>query len=92
MSRFLIELRHDEEELACAHYVKVILTYGSHFLTHVEWGCMDGVHSAWLIVEVDSKEEARAIVPPAFRSQATIVGLNNFTLEQIEHIVARHRP
>ncbi len=91
MSRFLIELRHDADGPACARFVKVILTYGSHFLTHADWGCMDGEHSAWIIVEVDSKEEARSIVPPAFRSEAKIVALNNFTMEQIDGIIGSDR-
>jgi hypothetical protein len=43
-------------------------------------------------VEVDSKEEARRILPPAFRSQARIVGLNKFSMEQIEEILLHHQP
>jgi len=50
-----------------------------------------GLHTAWIIVEVDSKEEARSILPPAFRSQAKIVALNKFTLEQIEPILRQHQ-
>ena len=48
MPQFLIEVPHPEETLACAKIVKVFLSTGSHFLTHADWGCMDGVHSAWL--------------------------------------------
>ena len=44
---------------------------------------MDGVHSAWLTVEAANKEEARMVVPPQLRSQAKVVGLNKFNLEQI---------
>jgi hypothetical protein len=33
-----------------------------------------------------------AIVPPAFRAGTRIVGLNGFSLEQIEAILRRHRP
>ena len=91
MPRILIELPHDADGLACARFVKLALTSGSHFLTHADWGCEDGVHSAWIIVEVDSKEDARQILPPAFRHQARIVGLNKFTVEQIDEILAHHR-
>jgi hypothetical protein len=52
---------------------------------------MDGEHSAWFIVEADSKAEARLVVPPAFRSQAKIVGLNKFTMEAIEDIIRHHQ-
>jgi hypothetical protein len=42
-------------------------------------------------VDVDSKNEARGIVPPAFRSQAKIVQLNYFTMQEIEDILRDHR-
>jgi hypothetical protein len=89
-TRFLIELPHDENLLACARVVDVFLKSGSHFLRQADWGCRDGVHKAWIIVEVDSKDEARNIVPPAFRREATIVGLNTFTIEEIDKILREH--
>ena len=82
MSRFLIEVPHEAESKACAQIVQIFLSSGSHFLTRADWGCMDGEHTTWIIVEVDSKEEARSILPPALRSQARIVALNKFTKEQ----------
>jgi len=91
MPRFLIEVPHPEEELACARVVHVFLNTGSHFLTQADWGCMDGEHSAWFIVEADSKAEARLVVPPAFRSQAKITGLNKFTMEEIENLISHHQ-
>ena len=91
MARFLIEVPHAEERVACARAIEVFFKTGSHFVTHTDWGCMDGEHKAWLIVEVDSKEDARQILPPAFRHQARIVGLNKFTVEQIDEILAHHR-
>jgi hypothetical protein len=92
MARFLIEVPHEEEVIACAKVVQIFLATGSHYLTHADWGCLDGDHRSWMIVDVDSKEEARAIVPPAFRSQARIVRLNYFSMEEIEGILRRHRP
>ena len=91
MPRFLIEVHHEDEVLACARVVQVFLATGSHFLTHADWGCMDGEHSAWIVVEVDSKEEARSILPPAFRAQAKIVALNKFTMDQVDSIISRHQ-
>lgn len=91
MSRFLIEVQHEAEQLACARIVEAFLSTGSHFLTHAEWGCLDGVHTAWIIVETDSREEARLILPPAVRAQARIVALNRFTKEQIDGVLGRHQ-
>lgn len=90
MARFLIEVPHEAEEKACASAVKILLSTGSHFITHAEWGCCDGVHKGWIIVDVDNKEEALAHLPPAYRSQATIVKLNKFSMEEIDEIIGYH--
>ena len=91
MGRFLIEVPHEEETIACAKVVDIFLRTGSHFVTHTDWGCRDGEHKAWIIMEVDSKEEARRTLPPAFRSQAKIVSLNKFSMEEIDDILRHHR-
>jgi hypothetical protein len=91
MARFLVEVPHDAETISCARIVQIFLKSGSHFLTHADWGCLDGEHKAWFIAEVGSKEEARTILPPALRSQAKIVGLNYFTVEDIDEILYQHQ-
>ena len=91
MGKFLIEVPHEEEVLACARVVEIFLKSGSHFVTNADWGCRDGEHKAWILVEVDNKEEARRILPPAFRSQAKIVSLCKFSMEEIDDIVSKHR-
>jgi hypothetical protein len=72
MPRFLIEVPHEEEIVACAHVVEIFLKTGSHFLSNADWGCKDGVHKAWIIVDVDSKNDAMAIfrLPPAGHRRA----------------------
>jgi hypothetical protein len=91
MARFLIESPHDPERVACSRVVEIFLKTGSHFLTHADWGCKDGEHKAWIIAEVDSKEEAHSILPPALRPQAKIVHLNYFTLEETNAILRLHQ-
>lgn len=91
MAKFLIEVPHDPEQEACARVVEIFLKTGSHFLSNADWGCLDGNHNAWINVEVDSKDEARFILPPAFRAQAKIVQLNKFTIDEIDEILRQHR-
>ncbi|HUI41124.1 MAG TPA: hypothetical protein VL523_04060 [Terriglobia bacterium] len=91
MARFLIEVPHEPERVACARVVDIFLKTGSHFLTHADWGCRDGEHKAWITAEVASKEEARSIVPPTLRSQAKIVQLNCFTSGEIDAILREHQ-
>jgi len=90
MARFLIEVPHEADVPSCAHVVEVFLKSGSHFLTNAEWGCLDGQHKAWLIVDVDSKDEALGILPPSFRAHATITSLNRFALDEIGTIFHHH--
>ena len=90
MSRFLIEVPHGNERMACLRAVQAFLSSGSHFVANADWGCRDGDHRAWIVVDVASRDEARAIVPPIFRSQAKIVALNNFTLREIEGMFREH--
>jgi hypothetical protein len=92
MARFLIEVPHEGTTAACARTVDVFLRTGSHFLTHADWGCRDGEHKAWLVVEVDSRDEALNIIPPIFRAQAKIVQLNAFVLNDIEGLLGGDEP
>jgi len=91
MPRFLIEVTHDNEPMACIMVAEAFARSGSHFLTRADWGCQDGEHKAWLIVEVGSKQEAQNIVPSEFRQQSRVIGLNAFTLEQVGEMRRHHR-
>jgi hypothetical protein len=90
MPKYLIEVPHDPEKTACVRAVQVFLQTGSHFLTNADWGCLDGEHKAWIILEAKNKDEARYILPPGFRSKAKIVKLNKFALEDVEEILEHH--
>jgi len=91
MARFLIEVPHESEMVACARAVQLLLQTGSHFLTHADFGCRDDDHRAWIVVETDSKEEARGVLPPAFRGQARITELNKFSLAELKDLLEHHR-
>jgi hypothetical protein len=65
-----------------ARVVEIFLETGSHFVTHADWGCKDGDHQAWIVAEVDSKDEARFTLPPTFRTQAKIVQLNKLVMAE----------
>jgi hypothetical protein len=90
MARFLIEVPHEANVVACSQAVQVFLNTGSHFLTHADFGCADGEHKGWLTVEVDSKEEARRILPPALRARARIVRLSKFSLTHFGALLKVH--
>lgn len=89
MAKFLIEVTHKEDKRSCKLAIEIFLQTGSHFLTHADWACIEGQLKAWIIADVDSRQEAFFIVPPAFRSDAKIVELTTFF--NVEHY-AREDP
>lgn len=90
MNRFLIEVSHAAEESACHQAVKILQDTGSHYLTNADFGCMDEVHKAWIIVETETKEQARNILPSIYRQDALVVSLNKFTPENAEKLTEQH--
>jgi hypothetical protein len=91
MQKFLIEVPHEAETTACARAAKLLLQTGSHFMTHAEFGCRDGDHRAWMIMEFEDKNEAFSALPPQFRDQARIVALNRFSIEELDGFLKHHR-
>jgi hypothetical protein len=90
MPKYLIEVTHGSEKLECIRSVSILLNTGSHFLTNADWGCLDGVHKAWFIMDVESKKEAMMIIPPAYRKDTKISQLNKFTLKDMEEMLKHH--
>ena len=83
MAKFLIEVPHGPDKKSCNLAIEIFQKTGSHFLTHADWGCLDGDHKAWIIVDVPTRQDALFIVPPGFRAQAKIVHLTRFTAKDI---------
>jgi hypothetical protein len=90
MAKFLIEVPHGPDKIECLHSVSIFLSSGSHFLTHADWGCLDGEHKAWFTMEANSKYEALQVVPPAYRHQTKISQLNSFNLDAVKEMLKQH--
>ncbi len=87
MPKFLIEVSHSSDHEGCVRALHAILAFGSHYTTQADYGCLDGVHKSWLIVEVDSRNIAEGIVPPNFRGDVKVIQLNKFTPQEIQDLV-----
>ena len=90
MTRFLLEVPHEADKVACLRAIQTFLQTGSHFLGNADWGCSDGEHKAWLILEAGSKEDVQFALPPSFRPQARIVRLDQYTLGEVEESLRYH--
>jgi len=87
--RFLVEIPHEPDEASCKAAYKIFAETGSHYLTHADFGCEDGVHDAWLIVEADGHDEARLVVPPQYRSKARVTKLKQYAMTEADAPHAR---
>jgi hypothetical protein len=80
MDRFLIISPHTEKN--CSDVLKQLLYTG--YITHFDWGCADGEHTGWAIIEAKDAKEATMVVPPTQRSTARAIRLTKFSPEQIK--------
>jgi len=89
MAKFLVEVSHGPEKINCLRSIQILLSTGNHFLTHADWGCYDGVHKAWFVMEGESKDEALRIIPPLYRKDTTVTKLNEFSLKDVEDLLEK---
>ncbi len=80
MNRYLVESVHTAED--CHHTVEQFVYHGH--IMNFDWGCEDGVHKSWAIVESENEVEALLSVPPRLRSRASATRLAKFTPEKIQ--------
>jgi hypothetical protein len=90
MPKFLIEVPHENTEGACNRALQIFKSTGSHFVTNAEWGCHDNEHKAWILAELEDKQQALLIVPPEFRSVAKITAVERLTPAGLEDIAKEH--
>jgi len=90
MAKFLIEVAHGADKASCNQAIQIFLQTGSHFLTHADWGCLDGEHKAWIVADVPSKDDAKMILPSAFRATAKIIKLTTFSSKDLIQADAFH--
>jgi hypothetical protein len=79
MKRFLVVSNHTAED--CVKALKEALAIG--YLTHFDWGCKDGVHTGWAVLEAEDKAQAMLSVPTFLRGQAQIVQLYKYHADSV---------
>ncbi|MGK2863994.1 MAG: hypothetical protein ACSLE0_18830 [Chitinophagaceae bacterium] len=76
MDRFMVISGHTAED--CRRVVKYFAEFHAGYITHFEWGCKDGDHNAYAIIEAENHEQAILPVPPVFREKAKVIKLVRF--------------
>ncbi len=84
MARYIIEASHEGlTHRECVRLLKAFAQGGAHWLAKTEFGCEEGVHKSWIIVEADNDADARLLAPPVIRNRALVVKLKRYTAEEI---------
>jgi hypothetical protein len=92
MPKFLIEVKHADDYAGCVKALDALRALGSHLVSHADFGCEDGVHCGWLVVDVADRDEAELIVPPALRADARIIQLRRWSPDEIAAMVKGLQP
>ena len=79
MKKYLVISDHSADD--CNKALKEVLAIG--YLTHFDWGCKDGIHTGWAVLEAEDKAEAMMSVPTFLREQAKVVQLTKFDPEKV---------
>jgi hypothetical protein len=82
MDRFLVVSPHTDAD--CKDAIQQVLSAG--YITHFDWGCMDGDHTGWVIIEAENAKEALMVVPSGQRHNARAVKLTKFTVADVERM------
>jgi len=54
------------------------------YLNNFDWGCKDGVHTGWAIIEAENASQALGVVPAVVRDKARAVKLSKFESDMVE--------
>ena len=82
MSRYLITSQHDPAE--CLRALDEELAKGSGVLDKFFYGCKEGDHTGYAIVETKSLSDALAMVPDFLQESACVTRVDRFTPADIK--------
>lgn len=81
MARYIIESPHTKEE--CLRALDEELAKGKDILGKFDYGCRAGDHTAYAIVDANSKNDALKLVPTFLQNKARVVEVDKITPEMI---------
>jgi hypothetical protein len=87
MSRYLITSKH--EPARCIEALDAELAKGTNALDKFVYGCKDGDHTGYAIVEVKTKSDALSLVPDFLQDDACITKVDKFTPAEIKSFHAK---
>ena len=87
MSKYLITSRHEPDE--CTRALDEILVKGPGILDRFVFGCKEGDHTGYAVVDVKNLSDALAMVPGFLQASACIAKVDKFTPAEIKSFHAK---
>ena len=81
MARYIIESPHKPEE--CLKALDEELVKGTDVLGKFDFGCKVGDHTAYAIVDVNTKDDALKLIPSFLQKSARILEVGKITPDMI---------
>lgn len=88
MAKFMIEMPHTKEQ--CMSMMGKMAMEDAPLLKEAWWGCMDGNHTGWVMVDAASKDEAAMKVPEQMRGEAKVTEIMQFSAEELKEKMMSH--
>ena len=82
MSKYLIASKHEPDD--CLRALDEELAKGSGVLDKFVYGCKEGDHTGYAIVDVKNLSDALAMVPDFLQASACITKVDKFTPAEIK--------
>ena len=79
MERYIVIAPHTKGD--CTKTLRQIEAMG--YITHFDWGCKDGEHCGWAVIEAESPAKALLVVPAFDRHNAKAVRLAKFSPQEV---------
>ncbi len=87
MARYLIASKHEAED--CMRALDEELKKGPGILDKFYYGCKEGDHTGYAIVETKNLSEAMALVPDFLQESACITKVDKITPSEIKSLHAK---
>jgi hypothetical protein len=79
MDRYLVISPHSAAD--CKKALHEVNATG--YITRFDWGCMDGDHTGWVMIEAENTQQALMVVPSMQRHKAKAIKLVKFSPTEV---------
>lgn len=88
MNTYFVQVPHTSEQ--CMNTLTEMKDKGDAYLAKFNFGCMSGDHTAYALLDGNSEQDIRQMLPKDLQATAKIEKVDKFTSAQIEDMHKQH--